>query len=341
MSVDADFEIADMKRRLADLEAEISVYRQNGLRDLFTGHGFQEFGAGVMRIDNSGMQIKSNDTLAPERAAIWFLEEFRTTSPGSTYPYGAIYGLNQSGIGQTYIQHDTYRSATEYAYSAEGIAAGNATWGARVRDGSLQVESSLILRNRSSNSLPYSLALNLGGAEQEMGGVLDYEHSAGVTTVSNTTTETAILSYSVPASLLSTSRGLQATIGGTYLNNDGAARNLTIRVKFGTTTMWAATVSLSNSATERGWRAQVEMFNAGATNDQRMSGFVSIGPAAGPTTGTGGWVNTSSAPHLFGTIAGSAAEDTTAAKTFSITVKHGTASNNLSITRTVGVLELL
>lgn len=146
-----------------------------------------------------------------------------------------------------------------------------------------------------------------------------------VVDVVNTVTETAIFTTSIPGNLLLTTLGLRLKLIGDYLNNSGGASNLEIKVKYGATTIFdTGVISMSAGATRRVVDLEFMMVAQNATNAQVSKGTLQIG-----ATGTVAGVAASSA-FYFIAAHNSIAEDSTAAKTFQVTVQHGTAASTIS-----------
>lgn len=162
--------------------------------------------------------------------------------------------------------------------------------------------------------------------------------AGNATIFSNTSAEQTLFSYTVPAGLLRTDRALRFTCLWNYLNNTGANRTFTLRVKLGATTLYAdATVAIATSATIRPVFLDIVLGNADATNDQALGGRIDIANVAATTSGLGD-LATASTPRLFG---GSAAEDSTADLVFAVTLQASNASNSHTATRRLATLELL
>lgn len=80
----------------------------------------------------------------------------------------------------------------------------------------------------------------------------------GLSTISNTAAETTAATFAIPANALLNGASLILFIAGSVLNNSGAARDLTIRVKCNGTTMWTFTMTaLAASANQKGFFATV------------------------------------------------------------------------------------
>lgn len=146
--------------------------------------------------------------------------------------------------------------------------------------------------------------------------------------VVNTTTETEVFNYSVYSGVLSTNRGLRITLLGDHLNNSGSGADLTIRVKLGATTLltfllYPSTGNIASSASRYTMRLSAEILNISSASIQHANGMLLTD--AGATS--------------YNFSAG--AEDTTSAKTLSITAQHATANANISFRSQYCFVELL
>jgi len=155
-----------------------------------------------------------------------------------------------------------------------------------------------------------------------------------VNEVVNTITETTVYSFSVPANTLSTNRSLRLSMIGDVLSNTGIARNLTIRVKFGATTIFTRSDGFSDSATRYGHALRLSLSAANATNAQVSEGTwtpkTSVG-VTGEVSGANRWTGM----HT------SIAEDSTLAQTLAITFELSAASASLSARCHTVLLELI
>jgi len=163
-------------------------------------------------------------------------------------------------------------------------------------------------------------------AAPAISGVAAQDRSTSQTSVTNTTTETTIYSYTVPGGTLGTSNMLRLTIWGQYLNNTGGARTLTIKVKYGATTVADETRATNADAANQDFKLEAFLMAAGATNSQK-GGFV---------------IHGANVNQIFSNASyGTAAEDSTASKTLTVTVTHDSASANCTFNKEVAILELL
>lgn len=94
--------------------------------------------------------------------------------------------------------------------------------------------------------------------------------SFSTVTVSNTTTETDLLTYALPTSP-ATGTIFRVRAFGTYLNNSGANRTLALAIKIGSTTAMSGTSgNIGTSASRRPWTAQFDLVISGS-NAQKVT----------------------------------------------------------------------
>ena len=152
-------------------------------------------------------------------------------------------------------------------------------------------------------------------------------------TVSSTTTETDLISFSLPASTLGTGSAVRATV---YFSAFGATFNktATIRCKYGATTLitWSST-NLNNTSATLG-KLEFIIFGDGATNAQKgdLRGF-------GVNNGLGLLTQSNQTQFIGIAGTGTSAEDSTAAKTFAISVQFNNSSANDIFTMSTAVIE--
>ena len=158
----------------------------------------------------------------------------------------------------------------------------------------------------------------------------------------NSNVETTFYTKSIAAGDLSTNKALRLTlIGDQIANSVGNAKNLTVKVKYGATTMYAETINFpTDSATRSPFRMVFDLANLGATNSQAVVGQYNLatgGGGTGPTTGEGSATANNTVRWLYGT----AAEDSTAAKTLAVTMKWDLTNATREIKVYYARLELL
>lgn len=166
--------------------------------------------------------------------------------------------------------------------------------------------------------------------------ILDADNTT--VTVASSTSATTLYTVTVPAGTLSGDRSIAVAVTGLYLNNDGAARNLTLAVKYGSTTMWGDLASITNSASNYAWSVHFILSPKNeATSAQHVNGWAGLGGPGGASVAGYGDFATSSVRAF----AGDATEDASTALAITVTVTHGTSSANLSISKFHGHAEVL
>lgn len=154
-----------------------------------------------------------------------------------------------------------------------------------------------------------------------------YDRANSDTTVGNTAVETTLYSKSITANDLGTTGGIRVSLYGQWTNSTGANRTLTIRVKFGATTLHSAGLTLTPSGTNGHFETVILLFNT-ATNAQRV---VHRSDFRRGTT----FVDTAFNTTL------TSAEGTTSNKTLTVTVQWDTASANATLTKKFAFIELM
>lgn len=152
--------------------------------------------------------------------------------------------------------------------------------------------------------------------------------------------ETTWASWVIPANTLKTNQVVKVTIIWDFLNNTAGADFFTLRVKYGATTMFAdASAAIVNNAARRDGVLEFWLVGDTATNVQLLRGRMQLGAVAAATTGTGdlaGTLGMSGAPW-----GGSAAEDSTAAKTLTVTIQNNVNSASYSVRLLEAYIELV
>lgn len=162
-------------------------------------------------------------------------------------------------------------------------------------------------------------------------------------TVSNTTTESTLMSITVPANLMGTNRAVRMTIWGDYLNNSGSNTTFTLRVKFGSTTFFGdASGNVGTSSTRRPFTLTAVVMNKGATNAQSCMFECMLGNAASGSVAGLGDMAAAGYREFNGTNGTSdMAIDTTADASFTTTIAHASAASTMEIVIRGGFVELL
>lgn len=148
------------------------------------------------------------------------------------------------------------------------------------------------------------------------------------TTIVNDNTAQPIFTYSVKGGMLGTNNMLDIYVPVEWLNNTGSNASVTYVVTYGATTMIASspTGTMSTSVTGRGGFIRLILKGDGATNAQSCIITHSIGTQVSPAV----------AGHY-----GTAAEDSTADKTLTITATLSSANNSLSITASGYIIKFI
>lgn len=137
--------------------------------------------------------------------------------------------------------------------------------------------------------------------------------------LTNHTAETNFLSYSIPASSLSTNRHLRYVVSGFVTNVTGATRTIRVRVYLGSTTLWDQTSGSITTNAPVAFRLQGELVNNDSASAQTLGGFFSVSAlTAGATAGYGLFNNDEQISLT--PIIGLGAEDTSSSKDFRIAV---------------------
>lgn len=158
---------------------------------------------------------------------------------------------------------------------------------------------------------------------------LQAENGNPVRTVcSNTASEETLWSHSVPGGTLGTAGKLELVLLAEVEQNSAGSLTGTIRVKFGSTTMMGDSGGIANTASGRALHVHVYLAAMGATNAQVVNGLVGISD--------GGAGSVAGRANVWGqgppsTVDGTATEDSTAAKTLSVTWQWQSAQANTSV----------
>lgn len=176
----------------------------------------------------------------------------------------------------------------------------------------------------------YSVVLNPGGS-----GTVDFDvgdtprvtyRSSTVVNDTSSSTASNVVSFSVPANALGTNRSVEVEILGDLLQNSGSATNLTITFQYGATVMWSSTVAPAASANRRPFKFNLVLFAANSTSAQIINGTVIVFQGGAAATGTGP-LQIAPATPIEAIPRGTATEDSTAAKTFLMTITWASAAS--------------
>lgn len=152
--------------------------------------------------------------------------------------------------------------------------------------------------------------------------------------VVNTAAETNLISYSVAAGAMGTTRRLKVLIIGDYLNNSGAARTGILKIKFGGTTIVEqnSTPAINAHANRRPVRFDFDIANLAAANVNFLEGEFRLGSVGTAAVSGIGDVGVST-DLLIASLAsnGTTAIDTASAQTVAVTWQHSAANASLSM----------
>jgi hypothetical protein len=129
------------------------------------------------------------------------------------------------------------------------------------------------------------------GANNRLDGedlVAVHDREPSLITITDSTTETTICTYSVPANELGSTRAMRLVLYGTVLNTTGTPQSFTLRIKFGGTTIYQDLVNVNANTTVTGPIFMViNLGGNNATNAQSLSGRLHTGFGTNTTTGFG------------------------------------------------------
>lgn len=150
-----------------------------------------------------------------------------------------------------------------------------------------------------------------------------YDRAASDIAVTNTTTETTIYTKSITGGDLNTVGGLRLRLFCTVANASGNNRTITLRIKFGSTTIVSPVITVATGYAAGLLRIEVDLLNVSASS-QRIS---TVAVLEETTLGNDA------------SEYGTAAEDTSSAKTFAVTAEW--SNNDCTLTRRMGTLTII
>lgn len=175
--------------------------------------------------------------------------------------------------------------------------------------------------------------------------------AASPVVVSNTITETTIYAFEVPGGTLGTAGKVRLVVHGQMTDTvTTGAKSLTVRLKYGATTLITYPLVYADATTALGTghpvRLHFELANLGGTNNQLGildSVMAALRNDAAPQASLGGTNHGSGTgtQRIASLQHGAAAVDSTAAQTLAATIQWGAASSTRSFTMQHATLELL
>lgn len=148
-----------------------------------------------------------------------------------------------------------------------------------------------------------------------------------VAEVVSSITNTTLYTYSVGAGVLSTNKRLRLLVIGDYLNNDGAARDFSTTITYGSTVIFnSGTLSINNAGTRRAVRMVCDLAALNSASAQVATTHLLIGggDTIGGTNGSTDVLINNMANHV------SVAEASAGALDLIVKGQHGTSSANIS-----------
>lgn len=149
----------------------------------------------------------------------------------------------------------------------------------------------------------------------------------------NITGKQTLFSFTVPGGSLGANGCLKIEAVCDFFNNSGATRTLTLEIAYGATVMYAdvTTAQTAVATLRHPVFLDLVLSAANATNSQVLGGDIVMGTAAAATTGAGDIAAVIANATGFSTaITGTAAEDSTADKTLTVSITHATNNTSLS-----------
>lgn len=205
-------------------------------------------------------------------------------------------------------------------------------------DGDIYYRAAGVLARLPKGTALQLVRMNAGATAPEYftlgSAVTSLDKKITTTTVANTTSETDLYRKAVTGNTIGSGGALRLMIAGD--GNALGSGTSTFRLKFGATTLLSLVVQFNTgSAARNPWEIEMTLFNAGATNAQRIEGSFRKSSSTGDA-----WVNNVGFSDTTMGYA-TAAEDTTASKDVAVTVQHSVASASTDAAARIALLELL
>lgn len=156
--------------------------------------------------------------------------------------------------------------------------------------------------------------------------------------IANTTAETALFTFPVPAYMLDGDRGLRVTIKGARKNTTGGAVDTIFRIKYGATTLWQHNQSVGDDAATCPFLLEFEICAKNSDAIQEMDGRLSIFNVNSPTIGEGSAITGLAVDCV---LHGESAEDATTALDLVFSVEMDVANANAWWLHRKSLVELL
>lgn len=172
----------------------------------------------------------------------------------------------------------------------------------------------------------------------QLGGGATSLHMPSGVLVTNTTTETDIVSYTVAANTLGNNDILHYVLYGTYLNNSGSNKSITIKVYYNTTAQLTfSSPSFATNAAKKSFKIDIYV---GCRNNASVKFMGASGIfAAGGDTIIIAAADATYISYLLNGVVSSFSESNTNSNVFKVSVQHSAASVNTYFDFDFGFLE--
>lgn len=180
----------------------------------------------------------------------------------------------------------------------------------------------------SAAIVAYSKASDASSAAQA--GPL-YARNATQQIISNSNTETTIFSAAIAGGAITSTGMVRCRINATYVNNVDSTKTVTIKIKYGSTTLYGDTTPglLYGTGSRPIW-IEFILANQNATNSQILNGLIMFGLISEAVTGTG-TLNTDEIVSV-DPLNGVSSEDSTGTLNLVVTIQHSSASASITWT---------
>lgn len=167
-------------------------------------------------------------------------------------------------------------------------------------------------------------------------------NSGATVTTASTSNEFDLINYSVVGNMLGANGVIRMTLSGYILQNQASATDFTLKIKFGTTTIYQETIgsSIAQHASNRPFILRMILGNANSTSSQTGSGLFNWQDTGGATTGEGDLSDdeTQSAGNFRTT---DPAKDTTSAQTLQVTMTMSVSDANVATSVRRKIIEFI